>query len=203
MEIEYSLTAEDLAAFIRYHSKKGPRPAGNIRVKLPSIVWVVVLLIVIAVIANDAIRRLTTSFVLGVAVGGGAMIVLLVWTRKATLNAVKNLYEDEHARWVFSRRRLSICPAGVISSNEYHETIHRWSIVWRIDTEGVYAFFYTSLNEGIVIPRRAFRDEQHFEEFLALARRYQQGVDEPATKSTGIITSLPPEATAITRPDAP
>lgn len=201
MEIEYSLTAEDLTAFIRHHSKKGPRPTGNIRVKLSSIVWGVVLLLVIAVNVNDAIRRLTTSFVLGVVVGVLAMIVMLIWMRKTTLNAVKNLYEDEHARWVFSRRRLSLSPAGVSSSNDYHETIHRWPIVWRIDTEGAYAFFYTSLNEGIVIPRRAFRDEQHFEEFLALARRYQQGLDEPAMKSTAILAGLPPQSTAITRPD--
>jgi hypothetical protein len=62
-----------------------------------------------------------------------------------------------------------------------------------------HVFLMTSTKDGVPVPRRAFRDRQHFEEFAALARRYKEGA--PAT--TAITTALPgegqPRPTAVTR----
>jgi hypothetical protein len=69
-------------------------------------------------------------------------------------------------------------------------------VVWHIGTTGSHVFLYTATAIAFVVPHRAFRDRQHLNDFVALARQYQQG-----PRSTGIIADLP-QSTAIARPDA-
>jgi predicted nucleic acid-binding protein len=49
-----------------------------------------------------------------------------------------------------------------------------------------------------LVPRRAFRDERHFEEFVALALRYQQSQPPRGLDSGAIPGTLPAEQTGIT-----
>jgi hypothetical protein len=87
----------------------------------------------------------------------------------------------------------------ILSANELRTTARghtckfEWSSVWRIGQTDKHVFLYVLRDAAIIIPRRAFRDDWHFDEFVALARQYQQerGL---RPKESGIITSLPPQA---------
>jgi hypothetical protein len=199
MEVEFNLTVQDFEAWARYHLKQRGVGVGR------NTIYITVLVLLSGgIVASASFRRnrdiivaLVLFFLTFIAVFL-PMLVLSVFLRKITIRSASKLSKEDRAHWMFSQQRLAISPAGITSSSAHHETTHGWEIVWKIDITDEYAFLYTAPNEAYVVPRRAFRDKQHFEEFVALARQYQQG-----PKPTGIITSLPPESTAITRPDAP
>jgi hypothetical protein len=98
---------------------------------------------------------------------------------------------------------LTLSPEGITETGSQSVTTHRWPKIWHIGETRDHVFFFLSLDTAFVVPRRAFRDQQHFEEFVALARQYQQGRGQQAPKPTGIIASLPPQSDAFTRPDVP
>jgi hypothetical protein len=203
MEVEYSLTAEDLEAFGRYHLKKGSQSEEKSR---PWITWIaggMVLLLVASWSSSNDTRHLRWAwFIMGFAMGGSSVVALVVWMRKAATNSIKALYTDEHSRWMFASRRLKIIPESIAIISEYQQSFQKWSVVWKIALAEEHLFLYESMNSAIIVPRRAFRDQQHFEEFIALARQYQQGGRRPAPIPTGILAGLPPPSDAFTRPNA-
>ena len=143
------------------------------------------------------------AFLSGGLSGAAAMLFLFVWMGKFAGKSPHDLYTDEHSRWIFALRRLTISPEGITIIAAHEQVIISWATVWKITATEDHAFLYTTADAAQIVPRRAFRDQQHFEEFLALARQYQQGPGLQVQKPTGIITGLPPQSDAFTRPDEP
>jgi hypothetical protein len=92
--------------------------------------------------------------------------------------------------------RLRIDPKEVTTLTAFSTYTEQWAVVWLIDETDDHVFLYTGCLTAHVIPKRAFRDDQHCAEFVALARKYKEG-----PKPTGILTRLPDDATEIFRPD--
>lgn len=111
--------------------------------------------------------------------------------------------EDPRSEWAFRDVRV------VLSSNQLRRVargatcVYEWSRVWHIDETDKLVSLWVTRDSAIIIPRRAFRDDRHFEEFIALARQYQQERGQRAPKPIGIITALPPQSDAFTLPGAP
>jgi hypothetical protein len=208
MEVEYSLTPDDLEALQQHFRGEKPRTQSGIRNFQWQ--WVVILAVLLVFLVLSATRKgelldravsflaPTVWFVLAVCVGMLLMWLALLWQRKVNFRLVKQYHEDKHNRWTFEPQRLRIDPQGLTSTCAYQQTTLRWPVVWKIDATEDHAFLYSTSTSATVIPRRAFRDQQHFEEFAALARQYQQDA-----KLTGIIASGSLEATAVTRPHTP
>jgi hypothetical protein len=106
--------------------------------------------------------------------------------------------EHRRSEWAIRDVHLILSPDRLHIVTRVSTSTYCWSVIWHIPVTREHVFLYLTRSTAIVIPRRAFCGVQHFEEFVALARQYQQG-----PKPTGIITSLPPESTAITRPNSP
>jgi hypothetical protein len=207
MEIEYNLTLDDMKAFLRFHLKHGHKLKPLPLVRLVACI-VSPAIVTFAGLAGwfwwHASTQWLSGCCAGVVVGFLVAVCVFGWLQKKILipNTLR-LYDKEECRWYFDRRRLKITVDGFEITNEFQQVRYDWSVVWLIDSTDEHVFFYVTLNQARIIPRRAFRDRRHFEEFIVLARQYQQGWKEPAPKSTGIITGLSPEATAITHPNAP
>lgn len=206
MEIEFTLKPEDFIAAERYHKKRRSVERLSFRdIILVCIVFVGIILglgLWLPAFLFGA-AALLPSFI-GLLVGMFVGMLLLTW-RQALINrsSLKALFEDPRNDWTVRDIRI------VLTANEMRMVARgstrtlEWSRVWRINKTDKHIFIYIMRDSAIAIPRRAFRDEQHFEEFIALARQYQQERGQQVPKATGIITALPPQSDAFTLPDAP
>jgi hypothetical protein len=202
MDVEFQLTPEDLPAFARYHQQLLPEKNQAV----PQWFWGVLLVLFVGFMICAYRWGIRQSEFVGFLMGGFVAVLwimfLLLWRYKAALQRQKRLQADErnHYQYQYEVKRLTLSPEGITVTGSQSISTNRWPMIWHVGNTSDYAFFYVSLESAIVVPRRAFRDEQHFEEFIALARQYQQEAAQPEPKPSGIIAGLPPESTAISRP---
>lgn len=207
MEVEYSLTIPDVKAFVRYHQKHGPKAKPHILARLFGIALGMVIAI-LATLAGWLLSRPDGQWMAGFCVGSvaGLILTFFLLALLARILVIPNtirLYDREECRWFLAWRRLRITADGFESTNEFQQVRSGWSVVWLIDSTDEYAFFYTTLHQAHIIPRRAFRDQQHFEGFIDLACRYHKGLRPRESTSTDILDALPAHPTGITRPHHP
>jgi hypothetical protein len=204
MEIEYTLTMKELGASLQPLKEKHGK---NKRIVIPSnAIWILVLVLLVAwFLANGRTTILghAMAFWMGLFAGGGGMALLLVWSKRMLITSNARFPSDERNQWLFEPQRMRLGPADLTITSTTQKTSIAWSGVCQIDATEDYVMFWTTTRSGHIVPRRAFRDAAHCDEFVALARQYRQGEAQPTPRPTGIITGLPPEATAITRPSAP
>jgi hypothetical protein len=206
MEIEYDLTVQDMAAFLRYHQKNGPKakPHPLIRVILAGLVFALVMMARYpAWLSEEPWESWISGCSTGVIIGFFALILLgLVLNRRNNANLVR-LFERQEGRWQLAWRCLKIGPDGFEITNEYQRLYYHWSVVWLIDSTEEHTFFCTSVNQAHIIPRRAFRHLRDFEKFVDLACRYHRGLPPRESTTTDILDALPVEQTGITLPRTP
>ena len=207
MEVEYNLTLQDVAAFARFHQKHGPKLKPPLLVRVVSIGFGLVIVPLAAFAGWFHLQPggdWLSGCCAGVIVGFLMTVLVFGWLQKKTVisNAIR-LYDREENRWLLAQRRLRITADGIEITNESQQLWFTWPVVWLIDSTDEYAFFYTTRNNAHIIPRRAFRDQQHFEEFIDLACRYQKGLLPRESPSTDILDALPAHPTGITRPHHP
>lgn len=205
MEVEYSLTLEDLQAFSRYHQRHGPGLDARARAKR-----LIILLVIFFVPAGlmpliaSLLPKLDLSGLdllwYGLFVGWFLCYILqFVLSRAGIFFSVKRYYDNEESRWIFSPRRMNITPEVLSITSEYEKTTCSWAVVWSIDAVRDHVFFYTTRMGAQIVPRRAFRDKRHFQAFVDLAFRYQQNWKPQTESSDEILDALPAQATGITR----
>jgi hypothetical protein len=207
MEVEYSLTAEDLRAFARYHGQlRSVRPIHSLAAVLGLVVVIMVVCAVVSIGFNylGALRgELFDPFMMGLAFGAIGQALALRWWQGYVKRATwKTNCEDKRNEWAIRQVRVTISPGELRSVTRGSTNTYQWSLVWRIGVTSSHIFVYLTTSNAILIPRRAFGDHAHSEAFIALARQYQQDWREEEQKSTDILAGLPPASSAITRPDA-
>jgi len=207
MEVEYNLTLQDVKAFVRYHQKHGPKAKPYIVTRLVGIALGVVIAI-LATLTGWLSSRPDGQWMAGFCVGSiaGLIMTFFLLALLAKLLVIPNairLYDREECRWFLAWRRLRITSDGFEITNEFEQLWFSWSVVWLIDSTDEYVYFYTTLIHAHIVPRRAFRDQQHFEEFIDLACRYHKGLQPRESTSTDILDALPAHPTGITRPHHP
>jgi hypothetical protein len=209
MEVEYSLTYEDLQAFERNQRKQLGRLGPSLGLR--EWAWLVVLAAVIIAGAVAALivtepeggpHEPATFIVGGLAAGAWSIVVVLTMSRRR-LRLIRRLYEHGPSQWLLAHRRFIIGPEGFAVIGPSHRGQLAWPLLWKIAVTGQHAFFYTSLTQAYIVPRRAFPDPQSFDEFVDLARRYRDAPAPPAApRPTGITTGMP-APTDVFRPDPP
>lgn len=213
MEIEYNLTIKDLSALARPLQEKKTR-VSSARRSAAAAQWpwfVILSLIMVAwMVVNypgrdRAFKGLTgfvAPFLMGMPLGAIGLGCVLVVMKKILLVDNNRFRDDPRNRWLFGPHRIQIEPERVTLISSVQQLQIAWAGICQIDATDNLIAFWTTTRSTHVVPRRAFRDQQHFEEFVALARQYQQGRGQQAPKPTGIIAGLPPQLGAFTRPDA-
>jgi hypothetical protein len=200
MEIEYTLLPEDLHAFARYHRK-----LPNVHTSFSQLT----LLGVVVIMTTWGMSLLLTAFffksdgvlVIGVLIGWLGAGSLQGWLQACTSRSIRRTEcEDPRSEWAFQDLRVVLSPDGLHMLSRASASMYDWSRVWHLGVTEKHVFLCITRNKAIVIPRRVFRDQQHFEEFIALAGQYQQGCSHHLPKPTGIIAGLPPQSDAIARP---
>lgn len=194
MEVEYSLTPEDLLALMRSRQRMNTRPASGW-------LWALLfgLLVVLYFLADAAPAFMPRGFLPGWGVGlfcGLALFLLFAVLARRSQN---NVLKDARNQWLFATRRITLSPEEFSIASWFARFSYRWEAVSDIRVTPGHVFLFITSTDAAVVPRRAFRDQDHFKEFVALARRYWEGAAAPA----GVMDALPAEAprrpTTITR----
>jgi hypothetical protein len=199
MEVEFSLTVEDLQAFQRYYTESVHR-SGKAGRSQAQMIWAVFILLIVGLILISGRKDMRmfdviTFILLGAVLGVTMALYIGQRAGKLMVASQQQAVRDERNRRAFGSRRYRIAPDGITTEGEFYRIFDRWPGILEIAATVDHAFFYITDNSAYIVPRRAFRDALHFEEFVNLARRYH----EEAGKPTGIITGLPGGSTAFTR----
>jgi hypothetical protein len=194
VEVEYNLTPDDLLAALRARRRKGPQPARGWT-------WLVVfgLLVLLYFLGQAAPAFPAPGFLagwgVGVVCGMGLFLLFVVLVQRAQ----KKVLKDARNQWLFATRRITLTPEEFSITSWFSRFSYRWEVVWDVVVTPGHVFLFITSTDAAVVPRRAFRDQEHFKEFIALARRYREGAAPPA----GVMDALPAEAprlpTTITR----
>jgi YcxB-like protein len=199
MELEYTLRPEDFRAFARYYRKL---PSGQIAFSSLAVLGVVVIML-----AWGLALLLATVFfgdksvVVGMLIGWLGAGLLQSWLQACRYRSIYRAQcEDPRSEWAVRDVRVVISPDRLRTVARGATTMYEWSRIWHIGVTDKHVFLCITRFTAIIIPRRAFGNTSQFEEFLALARQYQQA-RERKPKATGIIAGLPPHSDAFTRPD--
>ncbi len=216
MEVEYSLTFQDMEALARYQHRR--LKTQHVLPTAKRALWIPVFALLLTALTNVLVffgpklppidTQWWDAFWYGLFAGLllGCLPLLVVrasrW-KAAVRYAVRRAYNNEESRWMFAPQRMQIDVGGFSIFSENHQLSYSWAVVCEIGVTPGHAFFYTAPIHAHVLPRRAFRDQQHFQEFIDLAQQYQQGAARRAPKETGIIAGLPPQSSSFTRPNVP
>jgi hypothetical protein len=195
MEVEFSLMPQDFKAFLVHCQKRSA--AQTAWIPKTNQIWLIVLAFLIAWIILGQPGVATFAEVIGYIVPGIVGAALGAFGTAAFLGRKHNLavpspqeyLDDPRQRHLFEPRRVIISADGFGLEAAKFRTYSQWSLIHELDAVEDYAFFWTGPTEAYLVPGRAFRDQQEFEDFVALARRYQQGQASP--QSDAITTSRP------------
>jgi hypothetical protein len=201
MEVEFSMTPDDVRAFYAHHKRMRAkeRQMGVLGNVVLAVVGAGMALAYQFVELPDRLNWLIVGGLCGLLLAVVGLAFLASWLVRRDN---KKYFTDPRNQWLFGRRIVRISPEGLTTRAEGHKESIEWSVIW-LNATSDYIFFQSTTRTGTPVPRRAFRDREHFEDFIALAREYHQGqsIDE-GPRPTGI-TGLPRSPTDIFRPENP
>jgi hypothetical protein len=194
MEVEFTLTPEDVRAIRRYSAVQADTRSG----KPLWFLWGMLMpgFFVLCLAPTQLLER---EFLY--ALGGGLLfgsfwvLGLALWKARGDARRFDN---NPHNQWLFGTYRVTLSAKGVTVFSDHRTTTDQWSIIWHIGKTAKHMLFFITTTNAYIIPRRAFRDDKHFEEFIALARQFQE-----ASQAEVILDALPARPTGITRPHHP
>ncbi len=180
MEVEYDLTPDDLLAFQRYHQRSSPQPqqrGGPANALVGTVIFIAVATTALFFFLSDdptaAWYLMMVPFV-----GLGAALALLCVIVYARATAPRLLFramkQGRNAEKFLGWRRLSIDAEAIRNTSEFASSAYLWHGIDQIGSTLDHAFFYINTTTAIVVPRRAFRDDRAFDDFLEAARHYHR-----------------------------
>jgi hypothetical protein len=195
MEVEYELTAEDLIAFQRYYQSHphtrsqqgGPNPFGRL-------VWWLILTVVAVVLyfaaSADFVLTEQLSYYLVAILGGAAFTLfgIVIYGRSMGPKLIRKvLNQGRNAEKLLGWRRFSIDAEAARNTTDFASVTYLWKGIDKIVTTREHAFFYFTTQLAFILPRRAFPDDQAFNDFVETARRYRHmaSVGEAVWEVTG------------------
>ena len=84
----------------------------------------------------------------------------------------RNAYSEENLPPSMRRWTAVLTDEGLRSFSEAAEVLYRWSFIRRVFRSSRYVHFEVTPLQTVHIPIRAFRDEEHVEQFIRAAQSY-------------------------------
>jgi hypothetical protein len=169
MEVNYELTADDLAALTWHHSQTSPlmRRYYWVGLLLPPAAYLLLALLFLG--AGQP------SFYLFPLLFSFAYLLLFPRLRRRRINSyVRRLVREGRNKGTLGPHRMAISREGLVDATEVGEAKTLWAGIERVEESADYIFIYKSALSAYVVPKRAFRDAHQSGQFFAAARAYQQ-----------------------------
>ena len=169
MEVNYELTAADIAALTWHHAQTSPllRRYYWLGLLLPPALYLLFVLVLFgAGQTSSLLFPLTFAFIYA---------LLYPRLRRQRIDRhVRQLVGEGRNRGTLGRHRLVIGETGLVDSTEVGESKTLWAGIERVEEHGDYIFIYKSALSAYIVPKRAFRDLHQSGQFFAAAQAYQQ-----------------------------
>jgi len=168
MEVEFVLTEDDIVALAHRTARRSLKEGKGAIIR-----WIVIaflLLMFLVHVVNDPDDAFSyypiplIAFVVAVHFLTPWMVV------QNTKRALRQGRYDQ----VLGRHRLLLTPEALTHDSEYAAGRTLWAAVHRIDKTKDHAFILLSGNTSLIVPRRAFADEESFSDFVNAIRRFRE-----------------------------
>jgi hypothetical protein len=188
MEISYVLTEADLAAFVRYHGSR--TPGGRWRRWITLLVMCgiffvgyLVLVFSMSVDPSPTSKSAPTKSRSHIPeiVGGVLFLgILALFVARIFWPRVRLSQADRER--LLGPQRIAITPEAVLVESRFASGRTVWRGVHQVGATATHVFIFMSTKTAFVVPRRAFVDEDSFEEFIETARHYWRNARETDTE---------------------
>lgn len=172
MSIDFHLQREDLVAFALFQQKHSPAARKQRRLRM--VIWGVALVVLLASLIRRGILS-TDDWLLmaGTVLLLAGVFVSLPQIREWRLRkAIERMYGEGRNVLLYGPRRVVLTPKSLSNSSPNSQSETRWIAIEKIvDTEKA-LYIYLSSVSGVIIPRRAFTSEDHFQKFLHTAQEF-------------------------------
>jgi hypothetical protein len=177
MDVEFVLRVDDVLALHRYCLERQPRTSR------PQWVLLGGCLLLTGLVWFNYIRTDATDFTLPLVLSACflGLSIFALMPRKMMVDKVlgqlRRQLDDEWNRKLVGRRRLSVTPEAITFTSEVTTFSVRWPAVEQIVITEDHAFFLVTRSTGLILPIRAFEDEEAFREFVKTARGYRKSAN--------------------------
>lgn len=103
---------------------------------------------------------------------GPAYVFYTLWSvRRRARRLTRKLLAEGKNRSVLSEHRIFLNDEGITSETALIRSLYRWPVIERIVETSEYLFLFVSGFSAIVIPKRAFASDEHWQTFVQEARQ--------------------------------
>lgn len=167
MEIDYTLTEDDLRAYLRrviWRSLPARRQVG--------ILGLLLLVGVGMATASDGPMRLLGWII------AGAMAYTLFVVFRSDRRQLGVLIRNRDTRLLLGKQKMALRPEELVWLGPFTRAAYDWQAVETIDEWPGYAALMLSGIRGLVVPKRVFASEGEYVRFIETAKRFQREADE-------------------------
>jgi hypothetical protein len=173
MSIDFEIWQADLIEFNLFHHQNSPASKRQIwKVTLYVCVIVVLMEAVIVYLAVMYQPEMWLVAVLLPISAGIALVFLPHLHRMNVRNLVSKMYAEGRNLVLYGPRRVSLTPQLLNYSSPYTQSVTRWVAIEKIVTVAEALYIYNSAVSSIIIPRRAFSSDDHFQTFVHTAQEF-------------------------------
>jgi hypothetical protein len=167
MEIEFTLTPDDAAAFQRYHFKTSHTSR---RYYLIRFIYGTLASVLLFVVFSG---WKNVWGILGVLVFWLVYLLMIPLSTRLNINAfVKRLKKEGKNTALWGRHRITINEQELLASSEVEESHLRWAGIERVTENDDYIFIYVTTVSAHVIPKKFFSDPTQAQLFYQTAQKY-------------------------------
>lgn len=174
MSIDFEVWREDLISFALYHHRNS---AASRRQRTSAIIALCVIFgAILAIIAWFALSKPELWWgVIVILVVVGILLIQHPKTHERQLRkVVQRMYGEGRNLLLYGPRRVGLTPQFINHSSPYHQSVTRWIVVEKVATTSDALYIYISSVSSVVIPRRAFSSDDHFQTFVRTAEEFHR-----------------------------
>jgi hypothetical protein len=167
MEVEFTLTVNDVLALLRHETE---RPSNRARKRYQLV------LALFFFLAGATLWAWNPDGYLGpIVVGCGLVVLLLTLGQKSeAAQKIKQAF-TRAAEQGLDSMLITISPGGITTRNRLAADSLKWEGIAAVETAPDHLFIFTTDRATCyIVPRRAFEGEQQFLGFVERARRYHE-----------------------------
>lgn len=172
MSIDFEICRDDMVTFALFHNRNSPALRRQVRLALIAVT--LIFMVVLAIVVSFAINA-PEFWVIAVGIAIALVIVLPFFGRIQEWrlkNALQRMYGEGRNLLLIGPRRVGLSPQFLNNSSAYSQSVTRWIAIEKIVVSKDAVYIYISSVSSVVVPRRAFSSDEHFQSFVHTAQEF-------------------------------
>ena len=181
IEIEYQLNTDDLIAFNSYVFKRKQYECAYCKPLKLMMIFSVAGAVLSSVSLTSTIELSKLSFVfIGMFLGVVVLTLLIAYLFE---NSTKEMYSAKENKnlHIFMKKKLEITSSSIKEKTKVSEVAYQWLTTQRVEKDQEYIFVFLAPCMASIIPKRAFKSEEEYENFYQKCVEYHKAAEEETT----------------------